>query len=810
MLANNLKIALRNLTRHRSFTILNTLGLSVGVAAALLLFMVVRYELSFDTFHTKYDRIYRVVRQQIYPDGSGEVSPGNPLPVAAALKTDIPQFEKVVPIFGTLDPQVTVLGSDPDSHDVSTKFIEQNEGLMVGPEFFQLFDYRWLEGTPEVLAQPNVVVLSRKFAGKYFKDYQQAVGKYLRINNTTTMKVGGVLEDAPANTDFPLNIVLSYESKRAKPELFGFGDFNNWGSTSSSDQVFVLLPEKYSAASANALLEKFSRKHYDSRKENDKKTHSLSPFANVHHDTNLDNYKDRAVPRERIRNIAVVGLLILLMACINFINIYSALATKRAKEVGVRKVLGSQKSQLVTQFLTETFLVVLVSVMVGLALAYATLPLLEKMFDVPTDASLYFTPELGLWLVGLLLLLTFLSGLYPALVLSSFSPLEVFRKKVSRGWIGGLTLRQSLIVFQFAAALVLIIGTVINLRQMEYVSQLDLGFEKEGVYTLSMDTEYSSRNEALRNQLRQIPEVQAVSYASDQPSSSNDWQSNFSFTNMSEDEDFQISMKMADGNYFKTYGIEFVAGGPYAVGDTNTKFVVNERLLKKLGVKDPASVIGHSLRMGSWEPAPIVGVIRDFHTQSAKEDIAPILITHVPKFYWSGAVKLQSQNLPNTIEKVKAAYEKIFPEVPFVGKFYEESIDNYYQTERQTGLLYRTFAGLTVFIACLGLFGLAAFTAEQRTKEIGVRKVLGASVASITALLSKDFLKLVGIAIVIASPVAYYLMKSWMEGFQYQIGIEWWVFILAAVLALAIAFLTVSFQAIKAALMNPVKSLRSE
>ena len=810
MLRNNLKIAFRNLTRHRGFTILNTLGLSVGVAAALLLFMVVRYELSFDTFHTHYERIYRIVRHQIYPDGSEEVTPGNPLPVAAALKTDIPQFEKVVPVFGTLDPQVTVLGSDPNSRDVSTKFIEENEGLMVDPDFFKLFDYPWLVGSPEVLAQPNVVVLSRQFAQKYFKDYPQAVGKYLRINNTTTMKVGGILEDAPANTDFPLNIILSYESKRAKPELFGFGDFKNWGSTSSNDQIFVLLPEKYSAASANALLEKFSRKHYDSRKDNDKKTHLLSPLAEVHHNTELDNYKDRAVPRERIRNIAVVGTLILLMACINFINIYSALATKRAKEVGVRKVLGSQKSQLVAQFLTETFLVVLGSVAVGFVLAYAAIPLLEKMFDVPTDPSLYITPELGLWLLAGLVVLTLLSGVYPALVLSSFSPLEVFRQKVSRGWMGGLTLRQSLIVFQFAAALVLIIGTVINLRQMEYVSQLDLGFVKEGVYNLNMDTEYRSRNEALRNELSQIPEVQSVSYASDQPSSGNNWGSNFAFTNMSEDEDFEISMKMADGDYFKTYGIEFVAGGPYAVGDTNTKFVVNERLLHKLGVKDPASVIGHKLRMGNWAPAPIVGVIKDFHTHSAKEETDPILITHLPKFYWSGAVKLQSQNLPNTIEKVKVAYEKIFPEVPFVGKFYEERIENYYQAERQTGLLYRTFAGLTIFIACLGLFGLAAFTAEQRTKEIGVRKVLGASVASITALLSKDFLKLVGIAIVIASPVAYYLMKSWMEGFQYRVGIEWWVFVLAAVLALIVAFLTVSFQAIKAALMNPVKSLRSE
>jgi predicted permease len=810
MIRNYIKIAFRNLLRHRGFTILNVLGLSVGVAASLLLFMVVQYELSFDKFHADYDQIYRVVRRQVYPSGQEDTSPGTPLPVAVALKTDIPQFEKIVPIYGTLDPQVTVLGTDPNSTDVSTKFIEQNEGLMVGPEFFELFNYEWLIGTPRVLAQPNVVVLSRKYAEKYFQDYQKAVGQYIKINNITTMRVGGVLENAPVKTDFPLNLVLSYESKRAKPASFGFGEFDSWGSTSSSDQIYVRLPENFSVASANALLEKFSRKHYDNRKDNDIKTQFLSPLADVHHDERFSNYKDKVVPLSRIRNIAIVGAILLLMACINFINIYSALASKRAKEVGVRKVMGSQKGQLVVQFLTETFMVVLFSMIVGIIIAYLALPLLEKVFSVPADPALYFTPELGLYLLVFLVIITLLSGLYPALILSSFSPLDIFRKKVTKSWMGGLTLRQSLIIFQFATALVLIIGTVINLRQMEYVSKLDLGFVKEGVYNFVVDTEYRSRNESLRNELAQIPDVKSVSFSSDQPSSGNDWQSNFGFTNLSEDEYFSVSMKMADGDYFVTYGLQFLAGGPYAANDTLRKFVVNETLLKKLGVKNLESVIGKNLRMGNWEPAPIVGVVKNFHTSSAKEAIDPILITSVEKFFWSGSVKIQSQNIPQTVEKVRAAYEKIYPEVPFNGNFYEESIENYYRAEQQMGLLYRVFAGLTVFIACLGLFGLAAFTAEQRTKEIGVRKVLGASVMSITTLLSRDFLKLVLVSIVVATPIAWYLMENWMEDFQYRVGIEWWVFVVASVLALTVAFLTVSFQAIKAALVNPVKSLRSE
>ena len=798
MFRNYIKIAVRNLLRNRSFTILNTLGLSVGVAAALLLFVAVRYELSFDRFHTKYDRIYRVVRQEVNPDGTQDFTPGSPLPVTAALKTDIPQFEQVVPVFGTLDPQVTVLGRDPNAANFSNKFIEKNEGLAVDPNFFTLFDFRWLIGSPAVLAQPNAVVLSKTFATKYFGDYERAVGQFVRLNNQVTMRVAGVLADAPKTTDFPMNLLISYASKRAKPEFFGFGAFDNWGSTSSNDQIFVLMPPNFSVASANKLLDQFSHKHYDKRKDVDKKTHFLSPLADMHHDERLGNFSDKAVPKSRLRTMALVGIVMLLMACINFVNIYSAMATKRAKEVGVRKVLGSLKGQLVAQFLTETFLIVLASLVVGLVLTLVALPLLTIMFDVPADASLYVTPDLSLYLLGLLVVLTGLAGLYPALVLSSFSPLEVFRKRVSTGWLRGISLRQSLIVFQFAAALVLIIGTVINLRQMNYVGRLNLGFEKEGVFNFGMDTEYRTRYNTFRNELRQIPGVKSVSFSSDQPSSDNNWESNFSFTNLSKNEDFGVSTLMADGDYAATYGMKFVAGAPYATNDTLTKFVVNETLLKRLGIKNPESVIGKNLRLGSLEPGPIVGVVRDFHTSSAREGIRPTLLMAAGKFYWTGSVNIRSANLPQTVEKIKAVYGKVFPEVAFKGQFFDESIDNFYKAERQTGLLYQAFAMLTIFIACLGLFGLAAFTAEQRTKEIGVRKVLGASVFSIVTLLSKDFLKLVLVAILIASPIAWWAMHKWLQDFAYKIDIEWWVFALAGLLAVGIALLTVSrFKASK-------------
>ena len=813
MIRNNFTIAWRGLKRNRSFTALNVLGLSVGVAAALLLFMTVRYELSFDTFHTEPDRIYRVVRETVLTNGSKDLTPGNPLPVAAALKTDISQFEAIVSVHGTIDPQVTVLGSDPNATKATIKFIEDDEGMMVGPEFFRLFSFRWLMGQPGALAQPNVVALSKTFAQKYFGDAQQAVGKFLRINNHTTMRVVGVLADAPPNTSFPMNLVISYATKQVdKAERYGFGQFNDWGSTSSSDQIFVRLPPNYSVASADALLERFSRKHYDGRGDNDRKTNFLSPLADVHHDNRYDTFSNKVavVSQQRIWSLITVGGLLLLMACVNFVNIASALATRRAKEVSVRKVLGSQKVQLVMQFLSETFLMVLASLLLGVGLAYIALPFVSALFNIPTQASLYFRPDLGLALLGLLVLLTLLAGLYPALILSSFSPLDVFRKRVARGWLRGFSLRQSLIVFQFATALVLIISTVINLRQMDYLSRMDVGFDKEGVFNFGMDTEYRVRNTTLRNELLRIPGVSAVTFSSDVPSSDNKWRSTFAFANLSKDEDFPASLKIADGNYFKTYGLSFVAGAPYAANDTLPKFVVNETLLKKLGVKNPASVIGRNLRLGNTTGS-VVGVVKDFHTNSARDGgVQPLLLTPDYKFYYAGSVKIRSQNLPQTVERIKATYARVFPEVAFVGRFYDESLNAYYKAEQQMGWLYRTFAGLTIFIACLGLFGLAAFTAEQRTKEIGVRKVLGASVASIVALLSKDFLKLVVIAIGIASPIAWYLMSQWLQDFTYRIDIEWWVFAVAGLVAIGIALLTVSFQSIKAALMNPVKSLRSE
>ncbi|MCU0326650.1 MAG: ABC transporter permease, partial [Spirosomaceae bacterium] len=786
-------------------------GLAIGIASAILLFSIVNYELSFDSFHKKSDRIYRIVRKATTPDGNTDFTAGNPLAFQAALKQDIPQFEKIVATHGTIEPQITILGKDPNNNSTSTsKYIEEDQGMCAGPEFFEVFDYKWLIGTPKVLAEPNVVVLTKKYAEKYFGKYEDAIGQYMRINNTTTIKVAGVLEDIPLNTDLPINLLFSYETKRKDPKNWGFGDFTDWGSTSSMDNLFVLLPTNFSVAKANELLNTFTLKHYNKRDDNDKKEHFLSPITEMHYDARFGNYTDKTISKSKIWGIVAVGFLIVLMACINFINIATAVASKRAKEVGVRKTLGSYKSQLIAQFMTETVVLVLISVVFGIILSQLGIPLLNSLFDFPTEAKVFSSPILWFFIAALFIIISLFSGSYPALVLSSFSPLEAFRQKAKANWTKGISLRQGLIVFQFSIALMLVIGTIVNFRQMDYINKMDIGFKKEGIFNFGLDTEYKSRNLAFREKLLQIPEVEAVSFSSDKPSSDNNWNSNFAYDNSPKDADFNISLKFADANFFKTYDLKLVAGQAYSIADTSKKFVVNETLLRKLGVKNPESAIGKLVKLGGWDWQPITGVVKDFHVGSAKDEIAPIMICDLPRFYWNGSVKISSQNLSATVAKIEKVFNESYPEVVFNGTFYEDKLQEYYKTENQLGLLYRIASGLAILIACLGLVGLVTFVAEQRTKEIGIRKVMGASIGNITMLISKDFIKLVFISMLIAFPIAYYFMQQWLQDFKFRVNIEWWYFALAGGFAILIALLSVSYQSIKAALMNPVKSLKSE
>lgn len=810
MIKNYFKIALRNLRQNFVFTILNIAGLSIGVSASLILFVIYNYESGVDEFHENANRIYRVVRSTSFPSGDIEHSPGNPLPLANALKMDFPQIEKVVPTWGTIEPQITILGKDKEKAGFPVKFLEENLGLMTEPAFFEMFDFKWIQGQKDVLKDPNILVVTRNRANKYFGDWREAVGQFVMINNKTVMQVGGVLEDLPPNTDFPIDIVMSYETKRRSPELFGGGDFSNWNGFSSNDQIFVLLPEGAKLTAINSLLQQAADKHINTKDSKYKTVQFLSPLVDQHRDKRFLNYSRRQTSNETLINLWLIGGVIIGMACINFVNLSIVQSFRRSKEVGVRRVLGSGALELGVQFFSETFVTVFVSVIFGIVLSICCLPILRQVSDVPARVDQILTPYMGVYICLLTLVLVVISGFYPAIIISGFRPIEALRNKISTRSLSGIPARKLLIIVQFAITQVLLIGTIVSLMQMRYLDKMDLGFNKEGIFTLLLDRSYGSKLQSLKNQLVGISGVEYGTIASDVPSSRNNMSCRFAFDNRATDEGFYVFNKFGDHDYFDTFGMRFVAGEPYGYGDSTLRCVINKTLAKKLGFNDPTKIVGKKINLAGSGWREIVGVVDNFKVNSAREGEKPVVILPETMFYSQLSLKLISTNLSKTVSGIHEIFNSHFPEAAFNGKFLDQSIQAYYDQERRIGIMFQIFSAISIFIACLGLSGLASAISQQRTKEIGVRKALGASSLSVLLLFAKDFFWLVIIAVVCASPIAFYLMNSWLQSFVDRIDVDWRILGGCGFFLLVIALITVCFQSFKVASANPIESLKVE
>ena len=803
MLKNYLKIALRNIVRHKSYAIINIAGLAIGIAASMLLFLVVQYELSYDTFHKNYTNIYHIVTVDKSPDEENTTS-GIPYPAPDALRLEFPDAT-----FTTLNiangSQVTVTGNDSTNQNNQKKFIESDGVFFLEPSYFTLFDAKWLSGTAAELAKPNHVILSRGIAEKYFGDWKQATGQFIRVDNAVNLKVAGVIEDPAENSDFPIRIAASYETMK-KSLLNGYT--TDWGSTSSNHQVYVLLPPTVSAKNIDTRLLKFGDKYYQKRAT--KRTNFLQPLSEVHFDTRFSNFGDHITRKPTLLTLSFIGLLIIIMACINFINLSTAQAISRSKEVGVRKVLGGKRIQLFGQMMGETAVIVIIAIILAMGLAQATLPFVKKLVSLGDNIRLFNTGSI-LFLLALMVIVTFLSGLYPSLVLSGFKPALALKNKIASATVGRISLRRGLVVLQFAISQVLIIGTVVAIGQMNFINKADLGFDKEAVLVLAgnSDSAVISRQPAFKNEVLQIPGVKSVSFNSDPPSSDNDWSTNFAYDHR-EDENYGLFLKFGDADYLKTFGLELIAGRSFEPSDTTRELLVNETLVKKLGIQNPQEIIGKELRLGRSSWKPIVGVVKDFKAKSLREEIKPIMISSRKKFYSNTAIKLRTTDIKETQASIQSSWDKHFPEYVNTASFLDEHITRFYQQEDQLSTLYKIFAVLAIFISSLGLYGLVSFMAVQKTKEVGIRKVLGASAGNIVYLFSKEFTILITIAFLIAAPLAYYLMNNWLEDFAYRIKIGAGVFILAVFISILIAWLTVGYKAIKAAVANPVKSLRTE
>lgn len=799
MFKNYLKTAWQNLRGHKTYVTINAIGLAVGIAACLLIFLLIRYETSFDNFHTNKERIYRVVAANRTPDGM-QYSQGSAFPVAEGFRTSYPQLEHVARIYARRDKQITVM--DDAANTAQKKFKEQV--FYAEPAFFEVFNFPFLAGDPKTaLADVNTAVLTQETAEKYFGDWHTAIGKLIKYDNSAVFKVTGILQNTPANTDFPLQVVFSFKSATREDIS------TDWTGQDNSLNTFVVLPKNMPAQQFENDLKTFVKKYTPPEYAN--QGYVLQPLENIHYERAFGTFSGKTFSKELITALSLVGFFLLMIACINFINLATAQAVNRSKEVGIRKVLGSSKKQLIIQFLSETFLITLVSVVIAIGIALAGLPLLNHLLQ--TAVKIRIGWPLIVFLASLIMSVTFLSGLYPAMVLSGFNPIVVLKNKLTSKTAGGLSMRRVLVIFQFAMAQILIIGTLVVVRQMNLFQHADLGFDKDAIVTVPManDTAGRTKGDALKIQLLQQTGIKDVSLSAFSPMDQAGWDDDFIFDNSAKKAGFKTDFKWADADYFNTYNIRFLAGEAYKPADTVNGFVINELMAKKLGFKNPAGIIGK--RISFWDgkiAAPIVGVVKDFNGYSLKEEMKPMVLSSNKMFYRLVNIKIQPQHTKQALANIEQLWNRTYPDFIYEYRFLDETIAGFYRQEAQLSQLYKIVAGIAIFISCLGLYGFVAFMAVQRTKEVGVRKVLGASVGSILYLFSKEFTVLIGIAFLIACPVAYYIMHRWLQNFAYRIDVGAGIFVSTILIAEVIAWITVGYKAVKAAVANPVKSLRTE
>jgi putative ABC transport system permease protein len=799
MLNSYLKTAWQNLRSHKAYVAINTIGLAVGIAACLLIFLLIQYETSFDNFHKNKERIYRVAAATKTKDGMN-YSKGSAFPVAEGLRIDYPQLEHVARIFGRDNQQITLLNDKTIA--AQNKFKENV--FFAEPEFFDIFNFPFLAGNPKTaLSELNTAVLTQEIAEKYFGDWHAAIGKFIKYDNDKVCKVTGVLKNIPVNTDFPLQVVLSFKSSE------GEDGSTDWSSQDGSLNTFVVLPKNISAQQFDHDLKTFVKKHTPSEYANH--GYILQPLNDIHYDSGFGTYTGSTFSKELITALSLIGLFLLIIACINFINLATAQAVNRSKEVGIRKVLGSSKKQLIIQFLSETFLITLTSVLIAIVFAVIALPVLNNLLQISLEIQSGF--PLIAFLFSIIIIVTFLSGFYPAIVMSGFNPIKVLKSKFTSKTAGGLSMRRVLVVFQFTVAQTLIIGTLIVVSQMDFFQNASMGFDKDEIVMVPLpnDSIRLFKADALKIQLLQQAGIKNVSISTFSPIDKASWGGDFKFNNALKKSDFNPDFKWADADYFKTYNIQFIAGRPYFPADTVSGFVLNEMMAKKLGFKNPEDILGKKINIFDGTiVAPVVGVVKDFNGNSLKKEMKPVALGSWKMVYRLINIKIQPQHAKQTLAAIEKLWNNTYPDFVYEYQFLDDKIASFYKQENQLSKLYKIFAGMAIFISCLGLYGFVSFMAVQRTKEVGIRKVLGASVVSIVYLFSKEFTVLIGVAFLIATPLAYFFMNHWLQNYSYRIDIGVGIFLLTILISEIIAWLTVGYQAIKAAVANPATSLRSE
>ncbi|MGD9347036.1 MAG: ABC transporter permease [Candidatus Aminicenantes bacterium] len=803
MIKNYIKIALRNIIKHKGFSAINIAGLAIGIACSILILVFVAHELSYDTFHDKADRTYRVaVRASI---GDTKIN---------QTYSSSETFRRLLEDFPEIEVGVKFLNLGRTPIRLGDKTFFESQFFAVDETFFDVFTFPLIQGDPKTaLKNPNSMVVTKDSALKYFGSVD-AVGKILRADfsygpGSVDFEITGVSENVPANSHFHYDLLASSET---------FPSFiNNTGWTSNNFITYVVLKEGTTQEWFDEQLKAFTRKHMGGERfdtwiaKGNSWEYFLQPLTKIHLTSDLNGEFEANGNETYVYIFSVLSIIILLIACINFMNLSTAKSSLRAKEVGMRKVVGSGKSRLVLQFLNESIVLSYIALAIGVILAIVLLPLSDNLIGRPIEIRYFNTLGMIPLLLALGLIVGIISGSYPAFFLSSFKPIAALKGNKTSGKTGSW-LRNILVIAQFTISIFLIIGTLVVNQQLKFFQNKKLGFDKEQVLVISNPGSLGDKTIPFKEDLRKQPDVINVSGSTTLPGQSF---SNFGFGAEGVDEQFTLNLCICDYDFLDTLKIDMARGRFFSKEFTTDSHaaVLNEKAAELLGWEDP---IGK--RINNWSrnrgDFVVIGVIKDYHYESLHQEIRPQALflstgyyTRVESFI---SVRLNTANISETIGRIENAWKTFAPQTPFQYSFLDKDYENLYINERQTRQLFSVFSFLAIFIACLGLFGLASFIADQKTKEIGIRKVLGASVVKIVKNLNGSFLKWVLIANLMAWPIAWFAMNRWLENFAYRIGLSWWMFVLAAVLAVIISLITVSFQTVKAALKNPIESLRYE
>jgi len=796
MLNNYLKYSFRIMRRNKLFSVINISGLAISLTAFLLMALYIEDELSYDRFHEKANRIYRVADDKQIPNMMLR-SAESAAPVAPALLSEYPEIQEAARITST---EALV--------KYENKFFEERNIFYADPGLLKIFSFGMLKGnTANALNEPMSVVLTEQIAGKYF-GVNDPLGKMLSMDGKN-VKVTGVVKNIPANSHLNFDFLVSMSTAQQKGSGYDWL-FTNW--YSNNFYTYLLLPENYDVSKLSARLEDFDKRHHNNS-ENTTHHYALEKLTDIYLHSDRENQVGKTGSITNLYVFSAVALMILLVACINFINLSTARAAGRAKEVAIKKVAGAAKLQMIMQFFTESFLMTAISLALAVILGYLFLPAFNNFSGKSLSFELY-SPIHITSVIVLLICIALLSGSYPAFVLSGFEPALALKGKIKAS-VWSIGIRKGLVVFQFAVSIVLIICSLVIYGQLQFMQRHDLGFRPSQTMVINFEGDNSVQRQyqTIRRRLLTIAGVKQVTASSNVPGDrhSGGWSMNFAKKN-GDTVKTELPVYLTDYNYLEQYGIPIVAGrrfSPQYAADTVESMIINETALRKLGFNNAEEAIGVHVDMYPAE-GKIIGVFKDFHFESLQKAIEPLTMRVIPSKFRLLSIEINTTNVRQVIAQVEKTWSALAPQRPLEYSFLDENFNKQYQSEKLFGQVFTVFTSLAIVIACLGLFGLALFSIQQRTKEIGIRKVLGASVTGIAGLLSGDFIRLVFIAILLASPVSWYVMNRWLQDYSYRITISWWLFVIAGVLAILIALCTVSFHAIKAAIANPVKSLRTE